>query len=371
MNAEDKDEELRALEKEKLRAEIKQLTRPPWGVFGLKEVIQLVTLGVTGFALALAWNSKFFDEMRERSGKEKALADIQRCRAEIERDDLRKQTIVLKDQRDQLSAEVNRLALEKAQHEEEWKAIEQAAGPDLDFNVLTDSLGVRLSYYAPAKGMIYHLDRYREPNKPPGIARDLPADLATLAGIARLKLIRIRNCRLTTVDLENISKCPNVNDIELEYCDVDGQVLSHLQTMPQLKALNLTENPVSSLEGMAKQPALQTLTLAGTKLVDSDLRRLIDTCPKLATLNVHGCPLTNESVEGFLRLPGLRHLDIRETRIDSVGLMKLAKSGLDLFVNISENQATIEQMTALRQASAGQPIIFHPQFDWKAASPRR
>jgi Leucine-rich repeat (LRR) protein len=105
--------------------------------------------------------------------------------------------------------------------------------------------------------------------------------------------------------------------------------MSRLNTLPQLKALVIDRNSLSSgltdtdAEGLASISQLRALQAHSTAVTDDGLRHLVG-LKNLEWLDLSGAPLTDAGLEHFHSLDQLKYLDLSGTKIRGPGLTHLA-----------------------------------------------
>ena len=71
-------------------------------------------------------------------------------------------------------------------------------------------------------------------------------------------------------------------------------------------------------------PRLQSLRLRSSEVTNVGVKRLANLRLNLRSLEIHSDAITNQGLESICRIKSLRSLDIRETKVDSDGMIHLA-----------------------------------------------
>jgi serine/threonine protein kinase len=154
-------------------------------------------------------------------------------------------------------------------------------------------------------------------------------DLKVLASLTELTHLSFRQMRLSTTanedSLEWIGRLKKLTYLDLGNTDADGQVLQHLDKLPDLKSLYLTD-----------------LTL-GTGIQN------LSTLTHLQVLDLEGTDLTDDGAKWIASLSSLRFLDVGNTKLSAAGVRTLTSvSSLEaLVLNKLRVQDAIEQISEL------------------------
>ena len=149
-------------------------------------------------------------------------------------------------------------------------------------------------------------------------------DFTALASLSQLTELTIRNCILTSADMEAIGQLANLQKLTLTNCNVSDidplannkklteldlnnntvKNLSGLSFLSELKTLNLSHNALTNLNDLSTLAGLQTLDVSYNSLTSVSP---ISTCTGLQHLNIAGNLLT--SLSGVESLTALTYLD--------------------------------------------------------------
>ena len=185
----------------------------------------------------------------------------------------------------------------------------------------------------------------------------------------------VHRLQLLTDDpwLVGVDKCPSasrlmIGDTELSQLIAingirkldltDSQVtMEGLSKITGLRSLELLALPRKGIDGsvlasLRDLPALRQLKLIGVSLTDDNMDEL-ERFPKLTSLCLSGCPITDEAVKRVAQLqPELQHLCLSGTKISGECLPELAslRSLTDLQLHeTSVDDAAIAHLTSLPQ----------------------
>ena len=122
-----------------------------------------------------------------------------------------------------------------------------------------------------------------------------------LAGASRLRVLSLREAKVTGVGFRHLASLTRLEEIRLPCTDFDDEGAKCLAALPSIRILNLSETKITS-----------------AALVD------ISTMSRLWTLSLEATAVDDASLLHLARLPSLSRLNLRATRITDAGLMHLA-----------------------------------------------
>lgn len=179
------------------------------------------------------------------------------------------------------------------------------------------------------------------------------ADFSAIASLTQLTELTIRNCILTSGDMEAIGQVSNLVKLTLENCSVSDisqlahnknlveldlsnntiQNLSGLSLLSQLRSLNLSHNALTNLNDLSALNALETLDVSHNSLPSVSP---LAACTGLKQLNLSVNLLT--SLSGLETLKNLTYLDASYNHLNDV----TALAGCDALkqLDISNNKLT-------------------------------
>ena len=128
--------------------------------------------------------------------------------------------------------------------------------------------------------------------------------MPSLAGLPKLKRLRIRFCDITGEGIKHIAGASNMARLELRNSSVDDEGLAVIAKFPKLTYLDLSECKLISAEGIKQLKALTGLTYAGfwdTKLDDDCAQGVGWTLVNLTVLDVKATDISDEAVDTILK----------------------------------------------------------------------
>jgi len=141
--------------------------------------------------------------------------------------------------------------------------------------------------------------------------------------------------KLKADDLRWLRDLPKLDDLNLNYTNVDDEGLAHLRELTSLKHLcleqcvNVTDHGLSHLD---KLKNLEELALLSTSCSDEAIRKYVPQFERLKYLDVAGIPITRDTAMEFLRLKDLKMLHLsrvgQRTPHDLSDVVKLLKNEL-------------------------------------------
>nr|KAG5697910.1 hypothetical protein BaRGS_026848 [Batillaria attramentaria] len=137
-------------------------------------------------------------------------------------------------------------------------------------------------------------------------------DLDENSYLVRLSLSACGLMTLSTVTL------PNLRWLDLSANALISVNMQTFASMRNLRALSLSDNPLTSLTNSGadwSQQRLHTLDLSLTKL-DTYNGRVLATFPNVRSLNISHGALTTITTDGFFTTPDLQELDVRQSPLE-------------------------------------------------------
>lgn len=166
-----------------------------------------------------------------------------------------------------------------------------------------------------------------------------PSFARKIASLPRLRELSLAGTRITDDQLADLSKAPG-----LEHLYFDGEALTdaglaHLATMKGLKSLHLglrcPKVTDAGLAHLAKLDRLEALSLSGASVTDAGLAHLSG-LTALRELSLKTMPITDAGLAHLSKLIGLHELDLSGTRVTGAGLARLP------------SPATLETLTLIK-----------------------
>jgi hypothetical protein len=127
--------------------------------------------------------------------------------------------------------------------------------------------------------------------------------------------------------LRHLSTLRNLRGLDLGYSDVTNAGLSRIQSLSELRWLNLygtrvTDDGLQYLQGLSN---LEALALADDEFTDRCLE-YTTTLPNLRILNLNGCRITDDGVKWLCQHKNLEHLFLYNTEVTSEGIRELHRA---------------------------------------------
>ena len=149
-------------------------------------------------------------------------------------------------------------------------------------------------------------------------------DLHYLAQNPRLRRLSLGHTNITDAGLTGLSRCPDLEWLDLSHCDITDRALGFLPENTPLRQLSLEgtaiTNEAAKIIGRCGQ--LTELDLSATRITDAGLADLAQ-LSQLTALWLAGTPVTDESIAALSKLRQLEELDVRGTRITAAGRQQL------------------------------------------------
>jgi hypothetical protein len=121
------------------------------------------------------------------------------------------------------------------------------------------------------------------------------------------------NQKLNSSDMRWLADLPKLDDVCLNYTNVDDEGLANLSKLRYMKDVRLEDCPNVTDAGLACLVGLEdieSLALIGTSCSDAGLREYVPQFKRLTYLDVGGIPITNETAKRFAGLKRLRMLHL-------------------------------------------------------------
>ena len=170
-------------------------------------------------------------------------------------------------------------------------------------------------------------------------------------------LTGLRALRATALEPDDIgvSSLKALKKLEIMSLNVgrlEGSCLKDLQTLPALKDLDISDNPIdlNNLSYIEKFPALKHLGLHRCKINKTAMQH-ISKCSTLEDLNLTGNPeVADDCCDYLCKMPSLQIMDLVGTKITARGLMKFQGSRNLRTVYISDSAVATDAIGELRRA---------------------
>lgn len=204
------------------------------------------------------------------------------------------------------------------------------------------------------------------------------ADLALLAGMPRLRELRLRELPVGDGVLTHLTGHAALETLDLSGTRVTGAGLKHLAAARGLKQLLLANTPLRDgfLASLEQFPTLETLDLSAANATAAGLSALrgltelkvlrlrrgqlgdaaMDTIRGLASLeelDLEGTGLSDAGLEALLDLKSLRRLNLAGNRLTDSAVAALARMKSLQQLNLARTQVSAEAIQRLRQELTG------------------
>ena len=139
-------------------------------------------------------------------------------------------------------------------------------------------------------------------------------DLPDLANNTYLIWLGLAYCRIKVITGHDFG---NLQSLDLRYNMIESVSFDFVVTLPNLKEISLSENPlvlITAREFDFKQRALKEVDLSMTHLTTFDCGIFVN-CPEVKVLNLSGSRVVSIGEKQFTCLPLLKELDLRGTNI--------------------------------------------------------
>jgi Leucine-rich repeat (LRR) protein len=157
-----------------------------------------------------------------------------------------------------------------------------------------------------------------------------------LASAKELEWLDLKDGEIAVEDLDEVAQITSLRKLVLANCKIEDGAITALETLPNLKTLDLSSTSFSlaKLEEVVKLQALETLVLADSDIDDGTLTLI------------------------SVKLPALKHLDVRNTLITEKGLLELRKLHKLESVDVRGAALAKPSQESLKRALHGAAVIF-------------
>lgn len=148
--------------------------------------------------------------------------------------------------------------------------------------------------------------------------------LAHIADQTQLGSLGLKGTKITDKGLEHLKGMRNLNNLDLARTQVSGMGVEQLEGAP-LTLVDLEGCPVTdeSLKYFSKLPNLQALGLSDTRVSDKGLVYLQE-MPKLRSLSLKGTAITDEGLRNLRTMANLATIRLQGTKVTEQGAAELA-----------------------------------------------
>lgn len=148
-----------------------------------------------------------------------------------------------------------------------------------------------------------------------GVVTD--AGLQALAGMSRLRHLRLRGARITDQGAAKIAELRGLRFLNLPDADLSDAGLERLTELPELELLRLGSPRITDagLAAVARMPSLKFLHLIDIPITDAALVH-VEAAAQLTSFYVDGAGVTDEGIERLLAKRPQLHLHIDQQHSD-------------------------------------------------------
>lgn len=151
--------------------------------------------------------------------------------------------------------------------------------------------------------------------------------LGSFRAASRLQGLSLWGCRIRDDDLSPLRQFHALERLVLNGTGIGDGALRHVACCFALQELwmssaSATDAGIGQLQVLKR---LRSINIASTLIGDVGVRQLVSDNPSLRDINLHGCPVTDLSVECLTALPSLERIDLRKTQVSEHGLQRLCR----------------------------------------------
>ncbi|MEE3219282.1 MAG: hypothetical protein VX257_03415, partial [Planctomycetota bacterium] len=181
----------------------------------------------------------------------------------------------------------------------------------------------------------------------------LERGLEPLSRLGNLEVLDLSGRRISGVGLGFLDGLTELRGLELENCQLTNEALSDLGRHGGLESLTLNKNLLISDQAVAQLSGLKnlkSLELANTSVTDAALEHIAG-FKKLQVLNLAGATKIADA-DGLLgRLPAIRWIRLRGTKVGDATLKALESSKSVTYVDVVGTEVSEAAVTELKKAN--------------------
>jgi hypothetical protein len=277
--------------------------------------------------------------------------------------------ITLEHQKEILTTEVNAKNKELADtkkkllpFEQEEAAISELRGLEkknlrINFLLAGKHEGIKVSVWGTGRPPQSVLDWNLSPT-----AKRNPALADALRAANRvrvLKGLRIRELLFTRDDLILATQHPDLEQLLINYSELDSEALANLRPSKGLKILNLSGNNLTSLGKLPRMESLTDLSLERNRIGDEGVKVLPEKCPNVQILDLSDTDVSDDALQYVAKLRELNSLNVKRTRVTGSGLLKLLDCPKLCLVRLDQGRVTGQVSAILQQKGAKFQVDAH------------
>ena len=189
--------------------------------------------------------------------------------------------------------------------------------------------------------------------------------LASLTHFKQLKNLELFPCSIERFDVhQNLPALKSLEYIGLPY-DSNDTTLNLLLSLDRLQFINAGGTLITGahFEELAKLPNLKILDLRYTRLAENAITKLKN-AENLKTLLLTGAEITDKHLEGIEQLKGLQNLALSNTKITDSALKRIEQLPNLRYVTLGQTQVTSPNLQVLQSSNPNLTISLNPVISW-------
>ncbi|MFN3150463.1 leucine-rich repeat domain-containing protein [Bremerella sp.] len=159
-------------------------------------------------------------------------------------------------------------------------------------------------------------------------------EFARMAGLERLRWLRLDGCQFSDTDLDYLLALPALETIYLSDTQITNAGLERIGKIQSLKSLTLDKTPVDStgLGHLSNLSNLENLSLWKCFITDDGCKSLSG-LSQLKKLSLDGTQVTDAGMKHLTSLKNLERISLWQTRVTDKGVATLQKELPTLVIN--------------------------------------
>ena len=189
--------------------------------------------------------------------------------------------------------------------------------------------------------------------------------LASLNHFKQLKNLELFPCSIERFDVhQNLPALKSLEYIGLPY-DSNDVTLNLLLSLDHLQFINACGTLITgaNFEELAKLPNLKILDLRYTRLAENAIAKLKN-AENLKTLLLTGAEVTDKHLEGIEQLKGLQNLALTKTKVTDSALKRIEQLPNLRYVTLGQTQVTSPNLQILQISNPNLTISLDPAIGW-------
>ncbi|MEN6309676.1 MAG: hypothetical protein ABFD91_18165 [Anaerohalosphaeraceae bacterium] len=190
--------------------------------------------------------------------------------------------------------------------------------------------------------------------------------LALLNRFKKLRNLELFDCSIKQFNVhQNLSALKSLEYIGLPI-DSNDATVDLLFSLDRLQFINASGTLITgaNFEELAKLPNLKILDLRYTRLAENAIAKLKN-AKNLKTLLLTGAEITDKHLEGIEQLKGLQNLALTKTKITDSTLKRIEQLPNLRYVTLGQTQVTSPNLQALQSSNPNLTISSNPVITWE------